>query len=128
DAHRHDDVEERRLNFYNSRAHLVDEIEKDFVLGQRAQRRHEKLRIKRNGKLASLVGGRERFLRFTDLRGVGSDVDVVLAESQFDGVRFVAGQKRNAPQRVQKHFALQFYSLLRFGWNDLLVVWIFAFD
>src|SRR5439155_12069414 len=45
DAHRHQHIEKRRLNFQNSRTHFVDEIEEDFVLGQVAQRRHQKFRI-----------------------------------------------------------------------------------
>ena len=59
DAHRHQDVEERALNLDHARAHLVDQVEKDFVLGQIAQRRHEELRIERDGKLAALVGDRQ---------------------------------------------------------------------
>src|SRR4029077_10868376 len=32
DAHRHQDIQEWRLNFQNAWAHLVDKVEKDFVL------------------------------------------------------------------------------------------------
>ena len=59
DAHRHQDIEKWRLNFQNAWAHFVDEIEKDFVFGQRAQGRHEKFRIKRDGKIATLVSDGE---------------------------------------------------------------------
>ena len=40
DAHWHQNVEKWRLNFQDAGAHLVDEVEKNFVLGQVAQRRH----------------------------------------------------------------------------------------
>jgi hypothetical protein len=40
DAHRHQHIKKRGLNFQNPRTHFVDEIEEDFVLGQVAQWRH----------------------------------------------------------------------------------------
>jgi len=45
----------RRLNLQNARAHLVDQIEEHFVLTERSKRRHQKLRIKRDGKFPALV-------------------------------------------------------------------------
>src|SRR5258705_12680266 len=43
-------------------------------------------------------------------------------------MRFVAGEQRDAAQRIQKRFALKFYSLFCLGRNDLAIVWIIAFD
>src|ERR1700751_6417066 len=80
DPHRHQNVEERCLDFQDARAHLIDQIEKDLVFGKVAQRRHEKLRIKCDGKVASLIDDWERLLGLAYLRGVGSDMDVVLTE------------------------------------------------
>src|SRR5439155_13102345 len=128
DANLNQDIEKRRLNLQDAGAHLVDEIEKDFVFGQGAQRRHEKFRIKRDGKLAPFILDGQRFLRFADLRRVGGDLDVVLAEIEFDRIRFVARQQRNASQGIKKCFALEFYALLCFSRNNLAIIRIIAFD
>ena len=98
DAHRHQHVKERRLNFQDAGAHLVDQVEKDFVFAKIAQRRHEEFWIKSNGKLAPFVLHRDGFLRFAHFRRIGCDVDVVLAEIQLDRILFVARQQRNAAQ------------------------------
>src|SRR5438045_4807790 len=80
DAHRHQDVEKWSLNFQYTRTHLVDEIEKDFVLSQCAQRSHEKFWIKRDGEFATLVGNGERFFGFADFRSGSGNIDIVLGE------------------------------------------------
>ena len=59
DAHRHQDVEERALDLDHARAHLVDEVEEDFVFGEIAQRRHQEFRVERDRKFAALVGDRQ---------------------------------------------------------------------
>src|SRR6266404_5438165 len=38
DAHRHQHIQKRRLNFEYARTHLIDQIEKDFVFSQRSER------------------------------------------------------------------------------------------
>ena len=48
DAHWHQDVEKRSLDLQNARAHLVDQIEENFVFGKISKRRHEKFRIECN--------------------------------------------------------------------------------
>ena len=74
------------------------QIEEDFVFGEIPQRRHEKFRIERDGKLAAFVLNSQRLFRFADLRRVGRDVDVVFGEIEFDRIGFVACQQRHPPQ------------------------------
>ena len=58
DAHRHQHVKKRRLDLQDAGAHLIDQIEEDFVFGQVPQRRHEKFRIEGDRKIAAFVDDR----------------------------------------------------------------------
>jgi len=113
DAHRHQDIKKRRLDFYHARTHFIDQIEKNLVFGQIAQWRHQEFRIKSDGKIASFVSDGKGFLGFADLRGVGGDLDVVLTKVEFDRVRLFAGEQGNAPQRIQESLALERDALFR---------------
>ena len=84
--HWHQHVQERARNLYDPWAHLIDEIEVNFIVSQIPQRRHEKFGIKRNREFAALIHDRQGFLGLTDVRRVGHDVDVALREGEFDGV------------------------------------------
>src|SRR6202011_5156923 len=92
------------------------------------QWRHQKFRIERDRKIAAFVLHWQRFLGFADFRSVGGDVDVVFSEAELDRIRFLARQKRHAPQGIQKRLALEGHALLGFPWNNLFVIWIIAFD
>src|SRR5438477_386239 len=128
DAHRHQHIKKWRLDFQNAWTHLIDEIEENFVVGQIAEGGHEKLRIKSDGKIAPLIHYRKRFAGLAHLRRVGGDLDVVLAETELDRIRFVARQQRYPAQRVEKGLAFERDTLLRFRRNHLFVIRIIAFD
>ena len=116
------------MNLDHARTHLVDQIQEDFVLGQIAQRRHQKLGIESDREIAPLVNHGQRFLGFTDLGGIGGDIDVVLAEAQFDRIRFIAGQERDPAQRIQERLPLQGHALFGLGGDDLAIVGIISLD
>src|SRR5437868_4351193 len=128
DAHRHQHIKKWRLDFQNAWTHLIDEIEENFVVGQIAEGGHEKLRIKSDGKIAPLIHYRKRFAGLAHLRRVGGDLDVVLAETELDRIRFVARQQRYPAQRVEKGLAFERDTLLRFRRNHLFVIRIIPFD
>ena len=106
DAHRHQHVQKRALNLNHARAHLIDQVQEDLFVVQIPQGCHQKLRIERDGQIPALVRHRQRLPGLTDIRRVRHDLDVVLREHQFHGVRLLAREERHAVDRVQKLFAL----------------------
>lgn len=128
DAHGHQDVEERALDLDDARAHLVDEIQEDFVVGEIAKRGHEELGIEGNGEIAALVGNGEGLAGFPDFRSVGDDINVVFGEDEFYGIRFLAGEEGDAVDSVEETLTLERDTFLGLRRDDLTIVGIIALD
>src|SRR5271166_6571814 len=128
ESHRHQDVQEWSGDLDDSRAHLIDQVEIDLVLRYIPQRSHQKLRIKRDRKLASLIHHRQRFLGFTHFRRIRYDVDITFRKDQFHRVRLFARQKRYSANGGKESRPFEGDPFLRLGRNHLAIIGVIPFD
>jgi hypothetical protein len=90
------------------------------------QRSHQKLRIKRDRKLASFINHRQRFLGFAHFRRIRYDVDITFRKDQFD--RLFARQKRYSAHGGKESLPIEPDPFFRLGRNHLAIIGVTPFD